>query len=402
MPIVNLTDRTIRSLKTNKYREDFWDQNPKGFVIRVYQDGRKRYGVIYRTQLGRRGRFDIGDASLMGLADARIKAKDILRQVEKGTDPSARKKEIRVAETFNELADSYLELHAVPHLKPRSIQDIKQALKSKLRPVWGHRKVIDISRKDIIALIERIGVKDKAPVAANHTRSVITGIFTFALQRDIIQTSPCVGLPKKYKETPRARVLTDEEIISFWLATEKEQPLIRDLFRILLLTGQRSGETRQMRWDHIVDNTWIIPNNLTKNNQEQSVPLPLQVQQILSNRENESELVFPSFTGEPLKWMYCANERIRKEMKSTVPWRVHDLRRTCATGLERLNISDSVIAAILNHTKIGRIGVTGRYARHGFEDEKRRALQMWAGYVFDVLDVEKINKQPAKVICFKR
>jgi integrase len=385
MPSVRLTQKFIQSAKTKKIQEDFWDEGLPGFVLRVFKTGKKSYNVTFRTDSRRRGRYNIGDASIVSLVDARAKAREIRLSVEKGEDPSRRRRDLRSANTFKELGKLYLELYCVPRLRPRSVKDIEYALNSHLYPAWGEMKVADIKRSDVITLIERLGVKRKTPVLANHIRSAITGIFRFALERDIVETSPCVGLPRKFSETARARVLTDEEIVEFWKATDKEHHTVRDLFRILLLLGQRSGETRQMRWDQIKGDVWVIPSSITKNKQEQVIPLPTEVQKILALRSKDEDLVFPSLNGQPLKWIYWANERLRVTMKSTTPWRVHDLRRTCATGLEKLGLSDSVISAVLNHNKISRLGVTGRYARHGFVEEKQSALQVWSDFIMRLI-----------------
>lgn len=402
MPKARLTDKFVRSLKTEKDREDYWDASLPGFILRVYRDGKKNYEVIYRTVAGRRGRVRVGDATLLSLADARDRARELLLQIQKGDDPSQRKKDFRASRTFQELSLTYLDLHCKPHLRPRSISDIEYTLRSELLPAWSHRKASDISRADVISLIEQVGVKRNAPVRANHLRAVITGIFNFAVQRGIIGSSPCVGLPRKYRETPRARVLSESEIISFWNVTQEENPVIRDLFRVLLLLGQRSGETKQMQWSQIKDDVWIIPATVTKNKQEHFVPLPKKVLEILEAHRHNSQFVFTSKYGGCLKWLHKATARILKGMKSSSPWSVHDLRRTCATNLEKLNFADSVVSAVLNHSKISRLGVTGRYTRHGFLAEKRHALETWVGCVLELVERKTELKQPAKVITFAR
>ena len=395
MPTINFTDRSIRALKTDLEREDYWDSGLPGFVARVYSSSRKNYEVIYRTESGRRARIKVGDAKLVSLADAKKKAKQILVQVGKGEDPAKRKQTLRAARTFAELSDRYLETHCIPNLRPRSVQDIEYTLRSELLPAWGHLKVHDISRADIIAVIESIGVKRNAPVRANHVRAVITGIFSFAIQRGVIEVSPCVGLPRKYREVSRSHFLSDKEIIQLRRATALEEPVMRDLIRVLLLLGQRSGETRQMKWEQIEAGVWRIPASVTKNKHEHLVPLPLSVQKILkAHRDNDSEYVFPSRQGGPLKWIQKANYRIHENMPKANPWTIHDLRRTCATGMEQLGISDSVITAVLNHTKTAKIGVTGRYARHKFLDEKGDALQKWVEYV-ESLGIEKVRRVAA-------
>lgn len=389
MPTIKFTDKKIKSLKTSKQREDFWDESLKGFLTRVYSSGRKNYELVYRTSTNRRGRFKIGDANLISLYDARKKAKELLVEVSNGNDPSNRRRDLRTASNFKELCTKFIDIHCKPNLRPKSISDITYIVNTYLLTSWSSRKITDISRADILELIERIGIKNQSPVMANHVRSTLTSIFNFAIQRELIETSPCVGLPKKYKERLRTHVLNDQDILDLWRATEDEDPVIRDLFRVLLLLGQRSGETKKMRWSQIKGNIWTIPASETKNKQDHHIPLPSIVLEILNQHKTDSDFIFSSYTGENIKWLQKANYRILDKIQSYYSdtdqkpqrWRIHDLRRTFATGLEKLGIGDSTISALLNHNKISRLGVTGRYARHTYIKEKEIALAKWSEFV---------------------
>jgi len=63
------------------------------------------------------------------------------------------------------------------------------------------------------------------------------------------------------------------------------------------------------------------------------------------------------------------------------PWTLHDLRRTVATGLQRLGVRLDVTEAVLNHVSGSRAGIVGIYQRHQWTAEKRAALELWAAHV---------------------
>jgi hypothetical protein len=62
-------------------------------------------------------------------------------------------------------------------------------------------------------------------------------------------------------------------------------------------------------------------------------------------------------------------------------WWLHDLRRTLATGLQRLGVRLEVTEAVLNHLSGSRAGVVGIYQRHDWAEEKRAALDAWSAHL---------------------
>jgi integrase len=303
-------------------------------------------------------------------------------------DPAQAKRERREADTFAEVCDDFLRLHAEPKLRPESVRQARRIIERELKPLWGPLKAQDVRRRDVIDLIDGIAIERGHRVLANRVRATVSSIFTFALRREVVEASPCMGLPEKFAERPRERTLTDDEIREFWRSTGEEAPVIRDLFRLLLLLGQRSGETRAMVWEHIRDNLWYIPAGLTKNNQEQVVPLPAIALHILLQHQRDGRTgVFVTRGSRPVQFIQKAKARIAARM-GRGDWTAHDLRRTCASGLERLGVSEAVIASVLNHSKAARQGVTAVYVRHRFLDEKREALERWARHVMSVCELD--------------
>lgn len=394
MPKKSLTERFVQSVQPAKGQVDYYDDSPTGFTLRVSPAGKKTYCVTYRTKGGRKGRYSIGDADIVPLSDARKKAKEILLGVVNGADPSEGRRRLRMGDTFKDLAAKYIELHCEPELKPRSTLNHRRNIDSYLMPQWGHLKIADIKPSDITLLLMNIGAKRQAPILANRIRATISGIFMFALRQGLLATNPCVGLPKAYKESSRQRYLEEDEIVRFWKATEAESDLMRDIFRCLLLLGQRVGETKLMRWDDVSEDSWIIPASVAKNGREHLVPLPPLAQNIISNRKrdthNDTPYVFMGRKNQPVTALQKAQERIAKRMGSK-PWTIHDLRRTVGTHLEKLKVSEATIAAVLNHKKESRSRVTAIYTRHQYTAEKRQALALWASKVEEIVGAPAID-----------
>ena len=77
-------------------------------------------------------------------------------------------------------------------------------------------------------------------------------------------------------------------------------------------------------------------------------------------------------------------------------WRIHDLRRTAATGLQKLGVALQVTEAVLGHTSGSRAGIIGVYQRHDYAAEKRAALEAWGAHVMALVE----GREPGKVVAF--
>jgi integrase len=175
---------------------------------------------------------------------------------------------------------------------------------------------------------------------------------------------------------------------------------IKDVFKVLLLCGQRLGETSRMRWaDLDLDGArWIIPGTETKNGREHTVPLALAVVALLKQRQEAatSPFVFPSRTGSAAS-IHVWSKRTAAAIATATgtAFRAHDLRRTVSTELGELGISGDVIGLVLNHSKPG---VTGRHYDHSQrEGAKADALTRWAARLESI-----VTSTPAKVVPITR
>jgi integrase len=382
MPRKHLTDKAVKSLKTTLSQEDFFDDSftRRGitFGIRVTRKGSKEFFVRYRDVNKRYRRLPIGDAKSLPLFKAHEKAAAIASKLDQGMDPAAERDTYKNSLSFEGLCTSYLKLHA--NLKKDGGEEDKRIIHTDLLPTWAERKACDIQRKDVIALLDTIGTQRNAPVMANRTRALLSSIFNFGVERELVQSSPCYGLKKKFKEKSKDRFLSDSEIKAIWIQFEKESLETRAALQFILLTAQRPGEVMTAKWSDIGnDNSWRLSSEKTKNGRQQIVPLSSGALAILRDliQDTESEgYIFRTARSPHIKHrtLQNATTRLANDLK-IANFTPHDLRRTAATLLRKTGTRTETLRKILNHTTGS---VTDIYDHYNEASEKRSALeQLW-------------------------
>ncbi len=383
MPRINFTVRKIDSLRPpDKGQVDYWDTGLPGFGIRVSQGGRKSWVVMYRV--GRRKRrLTLGSYPPMTLAEARKDAKAALVVAQKGGDPAHEKKVARMAETFSQIAELYIEGHAKPNKKSWKLDE--QALDRDVVPRLGTFRAKDITRRDIRDMLQDI-VARGAPIQANRTFEIVRRLFNWAIGEDYLTTNPCQGISKPAKETRRDRVLKEDEIRAVWQAMEAEQPLVAAMFKLRLVTAQRGGEVASMTWEDLdlATGWWTIPAERSKNGLSHRVflsPQALAVLEDVREQENGSPWLFPSpKPGRHIEQLAQATKHIRE--RAGVEFVPHDLRRTAASCMTSMGIPRLTVKKILNHVETD---VTATYDRHSYDQEKRQALEAWGARLNEIV-----------------
>lgn len=368
-----LTVKGLEALKPPRSGQiDIYDLGgPPGFLVRVSQGGTKTFQQMYRVN-GKMKRWTIGRFPSTSLAEARDKAKrrDALHE-----DPVGRKVELKRASTFGDLAEQFLESEG-PKLKERTLVEWRRIIENELLDAFGAMKVHEIGRGDIRTFLDE---KAKtAPVMANRILEVIRRVFAWGLDVEKVQTSPAAGLKKPGVEKSRERVLTNEEIRRVLEALEEERPLSAAFFKIAFFTAARRGEILGAKWTDLDlgEKLWTIPD--TKAGRSHAVPLSdeaVSVFRALRLLSGHSPFVFIGPTGGPVQSPQKAVARLRK--RTGIEFRVHDIRRTVATGIARLGVPRETISAILNHVS-GGPAATRVYDRHSRIPEMRAALTRWA------------------------
>jgi integrase len=389
--MAKFTDRFIDALKPKAARYEVWEG--RGFGMRVSPRGVKAWVWLYHFD-GRPRRMTLGTYPELRLADAHVKLADARKLLTKGVDPGAKavaeNKAERIAETVAELAEAYLDKWARP--RKRSADEDGRQLRKDVIPAWGRRKAKDITRRDVIALLDAI-VDRGSPIAANRTLAVIRRMFGWALSRDIIPASPCVAVKAPARERRRDRVLSADEIVTFWRAlADPDLPItasIRLALKFQLVTAQRKGEVIRAEWSEfdLHEDVWTIPAEKAKNGMPHRVPLsPLArvvFDEIAASR-NGSDWLFPSpKSGAPIAGQ-SVDHAMRKHRATlgTGDATPHDLRRTAASHMTSIGISRLAVSKILNHAEPG---VTAVYDRHSYDAEKRAALDTWSAKLEEIV-----------------
>lgn len=378
---MRFTDAAIRGLKPSAERFEAFEDNGRGFGLRVAPTGRKTWFTLYRFN-GTPRRLTHGTFPAVTLAEARRKHADALAQVEKGTDPGrvkvAASRANSAAMTFPELVDEYERVEAS---KLKAGTELVRLIRKDAVPEWQHRKAGNVMRRDVVLLVDK--VRERSASTAEHLQGRLVRLFNFAAERGILDTSPIVGLRQRSATKPRERTLTDEEIRTFWKATGdttklEMTPATADALRLILLTGQRPGEVSGAPCDEFDGDLWTIPASRYKTERAHVTPLPPLAAQIVKDRTGgDDKYLFPSPRNDgPIRVRTLAKavRRNREALGFDTPATPHDLRRTVRTRLASLGVNPVVAEKVIGHTLPGMMKV---YDRHEYLDEKRVALELW-------------------------
>ncbi len=386
-----LTERSIERLTCPTGRKDalVFDAQQQGLGVRVMAGGSKSYFAQY-TVAGQRRRVPLGNVDAISLAAARSAAGTVLGEVAKGLDPAAQRKDraeaakvaaLRERMTVAQLVADWTRLH-LAHRSPRYRLEAPATLQRVLGEWWG-RPAERLERRDVVAVVDRLP-PSMARAAAAYGRAA----FAWAQKRGSVPANPFAALPVTLGTARRDRVLTDAEAARVWQAAAATPAPYGPIVRMLLLTGQRREEVSGMAWAEMSDDlrTWTIPGTRTKNGQPSVVPLPAPATALLRERlaaigERRDGLVFPGQGGRAAFAGWSKAKLALDKAAGVKDWRLHDLRRTVATGLQRLGVRLEVTEAVLNHVSGSRSGIVGIYQRHDWAVEKRAALEGWAGHL---------------------
>ena len=381
------------------YFDDHRDA-PRGFGFRVTQAGGRAF-ILQYTVDGRQRRKTIGDYPTWTLEAARAEARELVQRIAKGSDPLEEKRRRRAEPLVKDLATEWLD-KAATGLK--SEKAIRAYLLNDVVPAIGNMKVTDVRRRDVIELVE--AKAETAPRAAAQVLLYARRLMDYATDRDLIPANPLAGLKPgsiqvKGKRDPlkavvRARILDHDEIRTFWANAETcgLHRLTALALKLVLVTGQRPGEVAGMHESEINGRWWTIPaSRRGKTDSAHSVYLTDAALQIIAEakeergrlvrrrREPPSGHVFEAWPGKPVNNAALARgvERSREAMRNRNAetwghWTPHDLRRTMRTGLSACKVRPDIAELTIGHTKRGIVAV---YDQHGFEAERRAALEAW-------------------------
>lgn len=388
MPTRRFNARTAETLRPGATRIDYFDEaaNVPGFGLRVAPGGHRTWFLMYRNDRGQQRRHKLGTHPPMGVADARTAARKALLGVQVAeADPAAAKRARRTAETFEKLAERFIENYAKPN--KRSWREDARQLRSMCLPPWKARAAADLTRAEVRDLLADVA-KTRGGVTANRLRSLLSKLFRWAVSQDYLPANPAAELPRLTRETSRDRQLSDDEIRALWArlaATEGDNTLpaaVTLWLRLRLLTAQRGGSVQRMKWADLdfVRKVWDVPAADMKTGKPHIVPLsPVVIKLLKARREIVSE-------GSTYVLEGGRSRRIRLGVTEAIgleDFAPRDLRRTAATGMARAGVPRFIVARVLGHADRA---VTGVYDRHEYVNEKRLALETWARHLTAILE----------------
>ena len=356
--IPRITKRSVDAIKVGGTDTVYWDGELTGFGLRVRRSGRKSY-VVQTRIAGKLCWFTIGPHGPLNPDQARARALEILACAKKGINPRNADARREAEPSMADLGRRFLEEYVPVHCKPSTREEYRRSVRLFVDPVIGELRVPEVQRKDIAALHH--GLRDK-PYQANRTLGVLSKMFNLAevwgWRPD--GSNPCRHV-KRYKEHKRERFLSPEEterLGQVLREAEEEMPSAVAAFRLLLLTGCRMSEIRDLRWDYVNDDCIELPDAKTGG---RVVPLGPEARAVLSaiSRDEDNPWVISGrLPGSHLTDLQRPWRRIRKQA-GLEGVRIHDLRHSFASRALALGESLTMIGKLLGHTQVQ---TTARYA----------------------------------------
>jgi integrase len=401
MPRIKLTKSAIDALPTPKSDVVYWDAVSPGFGIKVTPKGRKVFVVLYRT--GGAGsklrKYTIGPHGRVTLHQARVAAQKVFAAKLAGRDPAAEKREAKrriVADRVEDLLEAFI---AQRLSQNRSAAEISRLLRREVGKPWAGRSIHEIGKRDVVEVISAIEQRG-APAAANKTLKSIKTFLRWCVGRAILDQSPAEGVPLPAREVARDRVLNDQELGQVILAARKIGGSYRGIVELLALTGQRREEVARLQWEELdlAQRIWTLPRTRTKNAKLHVVHLSEQSMAVLRRLDRRGPYVFSPVGNKPFQ-TFSKAKRLLDQLSGVTGWRLHDLRRTCVSGMARLGVAPHVADKILNHHSGTISGVAAVYQRHEFIAERRAALDLWGTHVSELVgEVSQERRSDLKIV----
>src|SRR5215813_7850935 len=254
---------------------------------------------------------------------------------------------------------------------------------------WAGKSIHEISKRDVVELVSAIEQRG-APVAANKALKATKTFLRWCVGRAVLDQSPAEGVPLPSKEVSRDRVLDDNELAHVILAARKIGGPYGGIVELLALTGQRREEVARLQWAELdlAQRIWTLPKSRTKNAKAHVLQLSEQSMAVLTRADRPGPYVFSLLGTKPFQ-EFSRAKRLLDQLSGVTGWRLHDLRRTCVSGMARLGVPPHIADKILNHQGGTIAGVAAVYQRHEFRAERQEALDQWASHVSRVIDAEQ-------------
>jgi len=362
---VHLTDIVVQRLQKPG---TYFDETTRGFGIRVGKN--RKTWIIMRGQV--RQRVRIGHYPAMSLADARKQAKKLL------TEPPTRNPAMSFATAYEGYKQS------IATLRPKSQTEYKRLMGKYFVSRIGRKRLAELQYEDVIACVE-----NASPSEASHALAVCRAFLRWCVRppRRYLAHSPLEGIQIK-PSRKRKRILRPAELTTVWGAAQEQGYPHGTIVQLLIVMGQRRGETANLRWPWINEQDRVItlPETVTKNHKEHAFPYGDLVAAILETipRRNSTEMLFPSKLSDerPISgW-----SKFKKELSDGVPaWRLHDLRRTFRTTHAEIGTPAEIAERLINHAAAVQTDVESIYDRYHYMPQMRKAAEAFEEHLRSLL-----------------
>ena len=377
-----LSKTVVERIKATNQDVVVWDNTLPGFGVRVKPSGVRSYIIQYRNRnTSASRRLTIGQhGPLLTFDQAKKQARAMLADAMRGEDPVEIRNTARRAPSIADLAVDYLERHAVPKKRPKSVRDDRAMLDNIILPKLGPKKVDAIGRRDVEAI--QVAMKDR-PYQANRVLSLLSKMFNLAVEWKWRPDNPTKSV-ERYQEQKRERWLSDEELRRLCaVLDEHHNKRAANAVRLQLLTGARLGEVLTSRKEDfdLHRGIWTKPSHQTKQKRTEHLPLSAQalilVTLIIETSDAGSPFLFPgNKPGQPLREIKKFWSAVMRKAGIT-NYRRHDNRHTYASHLVSSGLSLEIVGRLLGHTTTT---TTKRYA-HLADDPLRAAADRFGSKI---------------------
>jgi integrase len=358
--MIKISKRTVEALEPQDRDVDHYDEDLKGFGVRVRPSGRRTYFVMMRHRCIMR-RFTIGSHGAVTAEAARLKAKQIISDLAIDKNPTEVEDAVRNSVTVRSLGDRFIDEYVPCHLKPSTQGEYKRCVEIFINPEIGTMKLVSVERTDIAKIHHQLR---HIPYQANRVLGVLSIMFNLAESWGLRPqfSNPCRGV-KKFKERKRERFLNREELRRLGEALRIEEEFARSAvacIRLLLLTGCRLGEIQTLKWTYLDLDTCLafLPDSKTGRKTLYLGSLAVKLLKSIPRRKNNPYVIIGEVEGQYLTDMRKPWRRIRK-LADLPDVRIHDLRHTFASSGVALGQGLPIIGRLLGHTQPQ---TTARYA----------------------------------------
>jgi integrase len=373
MPIT-LTDRVVQQAKAKGARVEIADAVLPGLYLVVQPTGVKSWAVRYRAGHRSRKLTLPGRYPVLSLAKAREAARTALESTTAGGDPAAAK---HAGTPADDTLAAYIALYRENHVstvRAGTAANINRELEH-MQDAWPGRSLRSISKKDVIAVIDK--AMKRGPSAGVTAWKVAKAFFGWCESREDDYASPARSIRKPAKEKSRDRVLDDAELKLTWEAAEAESGPAGALVKLLILSGARRNEITELARQEIKADAIELPGERTKNGLPHSIPLTAMMRRVLDTLPSTGSFVLNG-SDRPYGDHSGAKEKVTPVIR---PWTLHDLRRSFASGLQRLGVAPHIVELALNHRSGTFSGVAGIYQRHRYAKEVAEAFEAWSRHI---------------------